>query len=115
MTVAFYFDHNMPRPLALALRQRGIDVLLSAEDGTESLSDPDLWERAESLDRIVATQYQDFLALAQMKSDDEQPHPGLVFCHTSNVPLRQLADDLELIAQAMSLDELISTIFWVPM
>lgn len=105
----------MPRPLALALRQRGIDVLLSAEDGTETFSDSDLWERAESLDHIVVTQDQDFLSLAQMKTDNEQPHPGLVFCRMSNVALGELADDLELIAQAMSLDELTSAILWVPM
>lgn len=105
----------MPQPLASALRQRGIDLLLSIEDGTEQLNDPDLWLRATNLGRIVVTQDQDFLAIAQWNSDEEQPHPGLVFCHSSKMALSKLADDLDLIAQAMSPDEFISTIVWVPM
>jgi predicted nuclease of predicted toxin-antitoxin system len=111
VSISFYFDHNMPLPLAAALRQRGIDVMTTIEDGANRLTDPELWRRATALSRIVVTLDQDFLAMAQKA----QSHPGLVFCDVSGVSTRLLADNLELIALAMEPPEFHSKIFWVPM
>lgn len=115
MNIAFYFDHNMPLPLAAALRQRGIDVLTSIEDGTERCSDPAIWARATELSRIAVTRDQDFLAMARAATRSNQFHPGLVFCDIAGVPNRKLTDDLELIALGMELNEFGSKVIWVPM
>jgi predicted nuclease of predicted toxin-antitoxin system len=64
VSLALYFDHNMPSPLVSALRRRGIDLLTSFEDGTERWSDRELWRKAAANDRILVTQDQDFLEIA---------------------------------------------------
>lgn len=42
----FYFDHNMPLPIATGLRKKGLDLLTAEEDQTESWSDRDLWQKS---------------------------------------------------------------------
>ncbi len=111
MSIEFYFDHNMPLPLAANLQQRGIDVLTANEDGAARLADPELWQRATELGRIVVTQDQDFLAMARATPS----HPGFVFCDIAGVSTGSLANDLELIALAMEPNEFNSKIIWVPL
>ena len=46
MPVALYMDAHIPRAITLGLRMRSVDVLTAQEDGAETLSDPELLERA---------------------------------------------------------------------
>lgn len=115
MSLEFYFDHNMPLPLALALRQRGIDILTAEEDGSSRLSDRGIWQRAIIVQRIVVTQDRDLLEIAHDCQAADIPFPGLGKCQIPGVSTESLIDDLELIATAVSIEEIESTIRWVPL
>jgi hypothetical protein len=46
MAIGFYLDQHVPRAIATGLRMRGVNVLTTQEDGTESFADSDLLDRA---------------------------------------------------------------------
>jgi len=52
MTAALYMDVHIPAAITAGLRIRGIDVLISQEDGTREQDDASLLRRATELDRV---------------------------------------------------------------
>jgi len=68
MSIKFYMDHNVPRSISNGLRIRSIDVLTCLEDDSIHLSDPEILDRANSLNRIVFTMDFDFLVEAKQKT-----------------------------------------------
>ena len=62
--LAFYMDHHVHRGIVEGLRRRGIDVLTAFEDGSETLDDEALLDRAASEGRILFTQDHDFVGIA---------------------------------------------------
>lgn len=67
MSVALYMDVHVQMAITKALRQRGVDVLRSQEDGTATASDPDLLDRATQLNRVLFSQDEDFLTEAHRR------------------------------------------------
>lgn len=114
MSVALYFDHNMPLPLASALRERGVDVLSAREDGCDREPDEVLLERATELERVMVSQDSDFLQLAQKRLSLGRSFPGLVFCRISGISTSELINDVELIAVAMTSGEMADQVVWIP-
>jgi hypothetical protein len=57
-------DHHVRAAVTNGLRRRGIDVRTAFEDGRADASDEELLTRAMELGRIVFTQDDDFLAIA---------------------------------------------------
>jgi hypothetical protein len=57
-------DHHVPSAVTAGLRQRGVDVVTSAEDGSDTLDDDALLDRATSLGRVLYSQDQDLLVIA---------------------------------------------------
>jgi hypothetical protein len=49
MPVGLYMDVHIPKAITIGLRLRGVDVLTAQEDGTITLSDADLLNRATNL------------------------------------------------------------------
>ena len=77
--VGLYADENFPRPVVLALRQLGYDVLTSQEAGqaNRGVPDPDVLAFAASSGRAVLTiNRQDFIRLHRQRPD----HAGIVVC-----------------------------------
>ena len=64
MTLRLYMDHHVPFAITVGLRQRGVDVLTAEDDGTATLDDDPLLERATSLGRALFSQDADLLAIA---------------------------------------------------
>jgi len=114
MSVAFYFDHNLPRVIATALRDRGIDILTAHEDNYDLRPDEELMERAAELGRVVVSQDQDFLEIAHGWQADGRPFAGLVFSHAMRVSIGTLIGDLELITRVIASDEIANTVVWIP-
>ena len=56
MAVALYMDVHVPLAITEQLRRRGIDVLTAIEDGSATLDDDVLLERALELGRVLFTQ-----------------------------------------------------------
>jgi predicted nuclease of predicted toxin-antitoxin system len=64
--LSFYMDHHVHRSFTEGLRGRGINVLMAFEDGRHEEGDEALLERAETLDRILVSQDDDFLKIATL-------------------------------------------------
>ena len=64
MSLALYVDVHVPIVVTESLRRRGLDVLTSQDDGTDTQDDEVLLTRATELGRILFTQDQDFLRIA---------------------------------------------------
>ncbi len=115
MSVPFYFDHNMQRAVVIALRERGLDVLTTLEDGYDRHSDDQVLERAETLSRVVVTHDQDFLELAVERQSTGKEFPGIIFCHLVKSSIGGLVADLALVSEAATYMELRNQVIWVPL
>ena len=56
MALKLYMDVHVPLPVTVALRQRGLDVLTSQDDGTTTHDDEPLLARAAELGRVLFSQ-----------------------------------------------------------
>ncbi len=75
-TIRFHLDESAPSAVAIALRQRGIDVTTAQDAGLLSSSDLENLEFARREGRVVFTQDTDFLAIHRSGAD----HAGIVYC-----------------------------------
>ncbi|MEI8381258.1 MAG: DUF5615 family PIN-like protein [Planctomycetota bacterium] len=114
MTVPFYFDHNMQFAVVTALRERGMDVLTTREDGYDRHPDDQVLVRAQKLARVVVTHDQDFLELATECIATSTEFPGIIFCHLAKSSIGGLVADLKLIADASTYEELRNQGVWEP-
>lgn len=76
---AFYADENFRRPVVVALRRLGHDVVTAQEAGRagQCIPNDEVLEDALALDRILLTQNRgDFIALDRQG----RPHCGIVAC-----------------------------------
>jgi hypothetical protein len=115
MSVPFYFDHNMQAAVVTALRERGLDVLTTRDDGHDRHPDERVLDRALALKRVVVTHDQDFLELAALRIASATEFPGIIFCHLAKSSIGGLVADLDLIAEASTYDELLNQVVWVPL
>ena len=100
MPVAFYFDVHVPQAIADQLLRRGVDVVTAIEDGSATLPDDQLLDRAAALGRVLFTQDIRFRALAENWQRQGRPFAGLLFGHQLRATLGHYVNDLETIAQA---------------
>jgi len=112
--VPLLLDVHVPVAIAGQLRRRGVDVLTAADDGSATLPDPDLLERARALGRIVFTQDIGFKALAEDWQRSGRPFLGLVFGHQLGATIGRYVVDLELIALATDPGDWSGTIEHLP-
>jgi hypothetical protein len=61
VSLRLYMDHHVRSEIAMALRQRGVDVLTAEEDGAQRLFDAELLSRATALARVLFSQDRDLL------------------------------------------------------
>jgi hypothetical protein len=115
VTICFYMDVHVPRAITLALRERGVDVLTSQEDGTNRLEDADLLDRATALERVLFTRDRDFLAEGTQRQQDSREFAGVVFAEQLDVSIGTCVHDLELIAKCCEPDELLNRIVYLPL
>ena len=108
-------DHHVHSAITQRLRRKGIDCLTAEEDGTKRLADDLLLQRATELDRVMVSQDDDLLAIAADWIRSSRPFAGLVFGHQLGVTVGQAVNDLELIAQVLSPEEMRSQVFWIPL
>ena len=55
MAISLYFDHHVPRAIALGLRLRGMDILTAYEKGAGEMAAPELLDRAGALGGALFT------------------------------------------------------------
>lgn len=115
MKVSFYLDENVNRAVAVGLRQRGVDVLRTQEDGRSGAPDDEILDRATALNRVLFTQDDDLLVEASSRQLAGVEFGGVVFAHQLRITVGESVLDLELIAKVMTYKELVGNIIFLPL
>lgn len=88
-TIRLYLDEDVRPMLARALRERGFDVITTAEAGMIGKSDREQLEFASSQGRVLLTHnIRDFIQLAKGFAEEGRNHGGIVLAQ--QMPLKDL-------------------------
>ena len=115
MTIALYMNANVPRAVTNGLRLRGVDVLTAQQDGSASLSDSDLLDRAGALQRVVFSFDDDLLAIATRRQREGIPFSGVIYAHPLHSSIGTCIHDLEIIAKAADTEDLVNRTEFLPL
>ena len=113
--IAFYFDQHVPISVARGLRLRGVDVLTAFEDGQSALDDEAILQRAGILNRALVTQDEDFLVIANEHLVGGREFTGIIYAHQLRIGIGRFIADLELIAKAGDLSQLMNHVEHLPL
>lgn len=114
MSVAFYMDHHVKAAITDGLRRRGVDVMTCLADGTDRKEDEQVLQRATELGRVVFTQDDDFLSLADEWLEHGRDFAGAIYAHQLGITIGQAIRDLELVAKVLEPDEMRNRIVFLP-
>jgi predicted nuclease of predicted toxin-antitoxin system len=115
VSLPLYLDHHVRGAVTRGLRRRGIDVLTAFDDGRAEAADEELLARATDLGRIVFTQDDDFLSLADEWQRTARHFAGLVYAHQLQATVGQIVADLQLIVEAVTPDEMRDSVLFLPL
>lgn len=115
MSVRFYMDVHVRRPVTTGLRRRGVDVLTAQDDGTARWDDDELLDRALELGRVLFTQDDDLLNEAAKRQRTGKEFAGVIYAHQQNITVRRTIEDLELVAKACELEEVENRVCYLPL
>jgi len=113
--VALYMDAHIPRSITLGLRLRGVDVLTAQEDHGAGLPDPELMERATTLNRVLFSFDDDLLVEAARRQGEMAMFSGLIYAHPLQVAIGHCVRDLELIAKTVQPNDFVSRVEFLPL
>jgi Domain of unknown function (DUF5615) len=105
MSLAFYMDEHVPRAITAGLRLRKIDILTVQEDGRTGCPDRQILDRATEIGRVLFRYRQ---GLGNFFS-------GVIYAHQLNISIGACIEDLELISQLASAEELQNTVRYLPL
>lgn len=114
MAASLYMDVHVPLAITRALRRKGFDVLTAQEDGTARLSDPDLLDRAASLQRILFSRDEDFLAEVACRQRAGRPHATVIYAHQFE-SIGRCVLDLEMILETATRDDCDNHLLRIPL
>ena len=115
MTLAYYFDRHMVKAIADGLRRRGIDVLLTEEDGTDTWGDELLLGRAMELNRVFVSIDRDLRRITADWSRQGRDYAGVVAVKSQYIPVGKVIDDLQLIAEVYTPEEMMNRTEYTPL
>lgn len=115
MSVGLYADVHVPGPVILQLRRRGVDILATTEEGTQTLADEALLELSTRQQRVMVTQDIRFRVRAEDWQRTGRTFSGLVFAHQRSISFGDLVRDLELIAKATEPADWVNRIEQLPL
>ncbi len=113
--ISFYFDQHVPISVARGLRLRGVDVLTAFEDGRAALDDDAILQRAGFLNRALVTQDEDFLVIANEHLATGRAFTAIIYAHQLRIGIGRFIADLELIAKACELSQLMNRVEHLPL
>jgi hypothetical protein len=108
-------DVHIPRAITLGLRLSGVDVITAQEDGAILFSDPALLDRASTLNRVLFTLDDDLPIEAARRQRENIAFSGVVYARALGISIGECIRDLELIAKAMDLDDLLNRVEYLPL
>ncbi len=113
--VKLMMDVHVPRQIAIGLRIRGIDVLTAQEDSATTLSDPDLLDRATSLERVLVSQDEDLLIEAARRQAYGEVFAGLVYADQLDANIGQMVNDLFLVCHVFDANDMYNYVQYLPL
>jgi len=102
MEIRYYLDEHMDPAVAAGLRQRGMDVTTTTEEGLVGATDEDQLAYALANQRVLVTRDSDFLVLHSTGVS----HAGIAFWHSRHRNLGQLILDLTLLWRVCTAEEM---------
>lgn len=108
MPLRLYMDHHVSRAITAGLRLRHIDVLTAAADGTITLDDPVLLDRATALGRVLFFQDADLLVEATRRQTIGEEFGEIIYADQLTVPMGMCVQELELIAIVNELEKFLN-------
>lgn len=114
MSLLLYMDHHVPSAITEGLRQRGVDVVTAGEDGASEFDDRTLLNRAPALGRVLFSQDEDLLAIADERMRLQHEFSGLIYAHQLAISIGQAVRDLEVIAKALEPHEMQNRVEYIP-
>jgi len=108
-------DVHVPAAITEGLRRRGVDVVTCQEDGTSMHEDDALLQRSCELARLLVSQDEDFLQLAQAWQATGRSFPGIVFMPQLAAGFGRYVEDLELIAKCCEGSEVENFVTHLPL
>lgn len=115
MTIALYMDEHIHGAITTGLRCRDVNILTVQEDNRTGRSDSIILERAIELQRIVFTQDQDFLVEANRRQVEAIYFSGVIYAHQRIVTIGDCVRDLEILAKACDLEDLVNLVQFLPL
>lgn len=112
--LALYMDHHVQFAITAGLRNLGLDVFTCQEDGTTTLDDDLLLDRATALNRVLFTQDEDLLAIAHARQQTGREFAGVAYAHQLNISIGKAISDLELLAKVFEPDEMRNRVEFLP-
>jgi predicted nuclease of predicted toxin-antitoxin system len=110
--VALYLDEDVHPRLAMILRERGFDVLITAEAKMLEKSDPKQLEFAAQHGRVILTHnIGDYARLAQQYAKQNRVHAGIIV--SDQLPLKELLHRTLRFFAARSREEMINRFEWL--
>ena len=113
MSLALYCDENVNMPVVRGLRRRGVDCIHVSEDGRRTAPDEIIFQRAQSLGRVLVTGDEDFFSLADTVRSAGQDSCGIAFID-QDAPIGALVDDLELLAKVYEPADMENRVEYLP-
>lgn len=111
--IMFYMDENVDGKIIRGLLRRNIDVLKVMDDGYDNTADSMVLERATQLNRLLITQDEDLLTIANRRNALDIPFSGIIYAHQSS-PIGLCIEHLELIAKAGDIAEYYCKVEYIP-
>lgn len=105
----------MRRAVVEGLRARGVEILTAQADGAGKLDDPDLLDRAMTLERVLFTQDEDLLAEGVRRQRAGVDFAGIIYAHQMRVTIGRCIQDLELMAKVLDLADMANRIEHLPL
>jgi len=114
MSVPLYMDVHIHSAVTATLWQRGVDVVTAQEDNGDSLSDPDLLDRATSFGRVLVSEDEDLLVEAGRRQQSGESFAGLARAPQGLMTVGKLISDLELIAKVYDPQDMLNRVEYLP-
>jgi len=108
-------DVHVPAAITRGLVLRDVDVITAQIDGTTRLEDPDLLDRASALGRVLFSQDEDLLAEATRRQRNAESFGGVIYAHQLRITIGRAIDDLEVLAQAGTVEEFANRVEYLPL
>jgi hypothetical protein len=107
-------DHHVAFAITEGLRQRGVDVVTAGEDGASEFDDNSLLDRTTSLGRVLFSQDEDLLVIADERVRLQREFSGVIYGHQMAISIGQAVRDLEMIAKILEPHDMRNRVEFIP-